>query len=237
MTEVRFTSDITVEPIAVSGDDDSILRAMLVSTSKDDAVDTMEESAKRGRINFLMANRHGTPFEHAQLRFYVRAPIMVYREFHRHRIGWSYNEESGRYTQLQPEFYICPPDRNLVQQGKPGAYEFVPGDEQQYHDYLYYTEESCAVAYRNYEHLLDKGIAKEVARQVLPVNIMSSQYATCNPRSLMAFLSLRTNRPDSAYPSKPMREIEVVAEQMEAIFAEHFPITHETFEANGRVSP
>ncbi len=77
-----------------------------------------------------MRDRHGSPFEHNSMTFYVQAPIFVFREFMRHRIA-SYNEESGRYRELRPVFYVPAPERNLVQQGKPGAYEFVPGTPEQ----------------------------------------------------------------------------------------------------------
>jgi thymidylate synthase (FAD) len=92
-------------------------------------------------------------------------------------------------------------------------------------------------AYGTYKRLLDLEVAREVARMVLPVNIFTSFYATCNARSLMHFLSLRTKRENAAFPSFPQREIEMVAEQMEAAFASLMPQTYAAFEANGRVAP
>ena len=106
----------------------------------------------------------------------------------------SYNEESGRYKQLEPKFYVPAEDRNLTQQGKPGAYEFLPGSPTQYEDTIRHLKGSCSKAYDNYLALLNRGIAKEVARMALPVNIFSTMWATANARSIMAFLSLRTNR-------------------------------------------
>jgi thymidylate synthase (FAD) len=85
--------------------------------------------------------------------------------------------------------------------------------------------------------MLDAGVAREVARGVLPVSIYSSMYATCNARALMHFLSLRTKREDSTFPSFPQREIEMVAEKMEAAFAGAMPLTHAAFNRNGRVAP
>jgi len=72
---------------------------------------------------------------------------------------------------------------------------------------------------------------------VLPVGTYSSMYVTMNARALMNFLSLRTKREDSAFPSYPQREIEMVAEQMESFWAELMPLTYESFNKNGRVSP
>ncbi|WP_204268146.1 FAD-dependent thymidylate synthase, partial [Escherichia coli] len=66
----------------------------------------------RGLINYLMRDRHGSPFEHNSMTFYVQAPIFVFREFMRHRIA-SYNEESGRYRELRPVFYVPARERNL----------------------------------------------------------------------------------------------------------------------------
>ena len=80
-------------------------------------------------------------------------------------------------------------------------------------------------------------MAREVARTVLPVGLYSSMYATCNARSLMNFLSLRVRHPDSVFPSFPQREIEMVAEEMEAYWARLMPLTHAAFERNGRVCP
>ena len=84
---------------------------------------------------------------------------------------------------------------------------------------------------------MDAGVAREVARTVLPLSLYSSMYVTMNARSLMAFLSLRTKREGSHFPSFPQREIEMVAEKMETHFAELMPLTYEAFNTNGRVSP
>lgn len=225
---------MTVKLVDSMGGDDAIVQAMLVSTMGEEALDA---EASHGRINFLMKNRHGTPFEHASMKFYMEMPIFVFREFHRHRIGWSYNEMSGRYKQLPPTFYVPSPNRPLVQQGKPGHYEFVAGEEWMHREAVSYIKSACTQAYGTYETMLETGIAKEVARTVLPVSIYSAQFATCNPRSLMAFLSLRTKDGNAKFPSYPMREIEMVAEEMEIAFKQLFPLTWRSFQENGRVSP
>jgi thymidylate synthase (FAD) len=99
------------------------------------------------------------------------------------------------------------------------------------------TEDACRAAYAAYLEMLEAGVAKEVARTVLPVGLYSSMYATCNARALMNFLSLRVRRDDAAFPSFPQREIEMVAEQMEEQWARLMPLTHAAFERNGRVCP
>lgn len=234
MTE--YFDDVKVELVSTMGDDLDIARSAWVSTKGQRAEDEADLDRVKGLINFLMKGRHGSPFEQCTMRWIVRAPIFVWREHHRHRIA-SYNEESGRYKQLEPEFYIPSPERGLVQEGKTGAYVYVPGTEVQQLIVREAIEEANELAYKNYQKMLDAGIAKEVARMCLPVNIFSSCYVTMNLRALMNFLSLRTKADDSLFPSFPQREIELVAEKYERDFEEKFPLVWEAWDANGRVSP
>ena len=236
--EIEFRSDVTVELVRSAARDADVLFAARVSTQGEQTLDHIgdDPSRSKGLLNYLMRDRHGSPFEHNSMTFYVQAPIFVFREFMRHRIA-SYNEESGRYRQLRPVFYVPGRDRNLIQEGKPGAYVFVPGTDEQHDVVDAATREACVLAYAAYQRMLDAGIAREVARGVLPVATYSSMYVTMNARSLMNFLSLRTKREDSSFPSYPQREIEMVAEKMEHFWAELMPLTYAAFDANGRVSP
>ncbi|MFM7210572.1 MAG: FAD-dependent thymidylate synthase [Actinomycetota bacterium] len=229
---------MTVELVKATARDSDVIWAARVSTKGESSLEDVDADPEkaRGLINYLMRDRHGTPFEHTSLTYFVSAPIFVFREFMRHRIA-SYNEESGRYRELRPVFYVPGPDRNLVQQGKPGAYEFVPGTPEQHRIVVEQTEASCRQAYAAYQEMLAAGVAREVARIVLPVTTYSSMYVTMNARALMNFLSLRTKHPGSHFPSFPQREIEMVADLMEAEWAALMPITHEAFAANGRVAP
>ncbi|WP_420893198.1 FAD-dependent thymidylate synthase [Rathayibacter rathayi] len=241
-----FRSDVVVELVRSSAHDSDVLFAARVSTQGEktlaEALDGEEADAElrhkrdRGLINYLMRDRHGSPFEHNSMTFYVQAPIFVFREFMRHRIA-SYNEESGRYRELRSVFYVPGPERNLVQIGKPGAYSFEPGTPEQAELVAEETRRVSTQAYESYRRMLGEGVAREVARIVLPLNIYSSMYVTLNARSLMNFLSLRTKREDSTFPSFPQREIEMAAEQMEAHFQELMPLTAAAFSANGRVAP
>ncbi len=235
---VKFRSDMTVELIKATASDADVVWAARVSTKGESSLEDVEGDAERSRglINYLMRDRHGTPFEHNSMTFFVSAPIFVFREFMRHRMA-SYNEESGRYRELQPVFYVPGPDRPLVQQGKTGAYHFVDGSPEQYGVVVEQTQRACEQAYASYQAMLGAGVAREVARGVLPVATYSAMYVTMNARSLMNFLSLRTKREDSHFPSFPQREIEMVAEQMEEQWAALMPLTHASFEANGRVAP
>ncbi len=241
---IEFRDDVTVELVRAQASDSDVLYSARVSTVGEQTLVTdaqateSGELAKRdlGLINFLMRDRHGTPFEHNSMTFYVSAPIFVFREFQRHRMA-SYNEESGRYRQLRPVFYVPNRERMLVQEGRPGKYEFFPGTPEQHELVEHEIRESSTRAYESYQRMLAAGVAREVARSVLPVNIYSSMYVTMNARSLMNFLSLRTKREDSAFPSFPQREIEMVAEKMEAFWRELMPATAAAFDKNGRVAP
>lgn len=236
--EVEFRSDVTVELVKASAQDSDVIWAARVSTKGEASLADVDSdpAAAQGLINYLMRDRHGTPFEHTSLTYFVSAPIFVFREFMRHRIA-SYNEESGRYRELRPVFYVPGPDRRLLQQGKPGAYEFVEGTPEQYDVVVEQTKASCRAAYEAYQEMLAAGVAREVARIVLPVGTYSSMYVTMNARALMNFLSLRTKHPDSHFPSFPQREIEMVADLMEEEWAHLMPLTHASFVGNGRVAP
>lgn len=234
-----YRSDVTVELVRHAARDADVLFAARVSTAGEATLEHIDADASRskGLINYLMRDRHGTPFEHNAMTFFVSAPIFVFREFHRHRVGFSYNEESGRYRELQPVFYVPGEDRRLVQRGKPGRYEFFAGSPEQHAVVDAAMRGAYEHAYTAYQDMLAAGVAREVARAVLPVGLFSSMYATCNARSLMHFLSLRTKSEDAKVPSFPQREIEMVAEQMEAAWAQLMPLTHAAFVEHGRVAP
>jgi thymidylate synthase (FAD) len=220
-----------------------VVAAAKVSTCGDDALafaDPALASDNAGLINYLMKHRHGTPFEHGAMTFYVHAPIFVWREWHRHRIAFSYNEESGRYKQLEPVFYLPDRERPMmkVDGWKPGRPKFLRCESDATFAHLcgnlrmVYTE-----AYRVYEENLSLGIDPGLARDCLPVGIYSGCWVTCNPRSLMAFLSLRTHEPTAKAVSYPLHEIELGARACEEMFRQGWPITYEAFCQNGRQAP
>ena len=240
--EPRFRSDVDVDLVKASAADADVVLAARVSTLGEASLEAARAEGEGGSerdaglIRYLVRSRHGSPFEHSTFTFRVVAPIFVFREFQRHRV-FSYNEESARYRRLEPVFYVPAPTRPLVQVGKAGAYDFVPGGEEQVALVAEVTRRVCTEAYAAYEQMLAAGVAREVARGVLPVATYSSMYVTGNARAFLGFLSLRTRRPGSAFPSYPQREIEMVAEQIEQHVAALMPVTHAAFEAAGRVSP
>jgi len=113
---VQYTSEISVDVIQQVGSDDMIAAAAWVGTTAGEALEKAQAEPGKvgGLIKYLMAHRHGSVFEHGSITFSVHAPIFVWREWHRHRIGFSYNEESGRYKQLEPVFYLPPRERPMA---------------------------------------------------------------------------------------------------------------------------
>lgn len=238
MTDIIFKSSIDVEEIQAVGDDDILAHAAMVST-KGVLADRMPPDKVPGLLRYLMKNRHGTPFEHGSLTVRVHAPIKVWREWHRHRIGWSYNEESGRYKQLEPVFWLPPRERPAIRpEGfKSARPEFDVATDEEYELIRRALREGYQAAYEQYERMLAAQVDRGLARDVLGVGIYSACYCTANPRSIMAFLELRTNRPDAKRPSKPLWEIAEAARQLEGIFAARWPVTYAAWNECGRQAP
>lgn len=207
-------------------DDLSVVNAARVSYGK-----RKEEmnGADEKLIGYLMREHHGTPFEHNCFRFHVKAPIFVVREWQRHRIA-SYNEMSGRYMELGPDWYIPAPENVRMRVGKPGHYEYKPADPDTTKQYIQLLEYNCAESYSDYKNALEMGVAPELARLHLHMNHYTEFYFTVNARSLMNFLSLR-NAPTAQF------EIQEYAKAIEEIFHTHMPTTYQAFIDNERVAP
>lgn len=234
-SDVKFLQHMSVTMTDSMGGDLTVIRTAKVSTLGEMAELAGDLNPEKF-IEFLMRNRHGSPFEHVVLTFLIKAPVFVWRQVMRHRIA-SYNEESERYREVAAEFYLCPADRKLVQVGKPGAYTFEHGSDEQRALVVNEQVQQAIEGYDSYRRMLDAGVAREVARTVLPLSIMSTAYVTMNGRALMNFLSLRTAHDESMFPSFPMEEIEHVATAMEAAFQAVAPVTHAAFTKWGRVAP
>jgi thymidylate synthase (FAD) len=212
---------------------DSMADDLFVVNSARVSFNTSKQSLEPGDeklIQFLMKNRHGTPFESSVFTFRVKAPIFVFREWQRHRIG-SFNEWSARYSELKPDFYI-PESENVRRQvpgSKPGQYVYESASIENQEDFVLALEQESLRSYDYYQYWLGY-VAKEQARMFLPVNIFSEMYWTVNARSLMNFLSLRNS-------DQAQKEIQIYASVIEDIFIEKMPITAEAFVANDRKAP
>ena len=204
----------------------SVVNAARVSFAR--RKEEMDES-DIGLIRFLMRDRHGTPFEHNAFRFHVRAPLFVAREWFRHRIG-SFNEFSMRYAKATDEFYVPDLEDVRSQVGKPGAYSFEPVSDEVAEATRDELAAVYASAYSAYERLVEMGVARELARAVMPVGAYTEFYWTVNARALMNFISLRA-------AETAQREIRRYADAVELLFAERMPVTYEAFVSAGRVAP
>ena len=221
MKEIEFTDEITVELIDMMGSEQRIVQAARVSTKGAHA----EAQEAKGLVKFLVREKHEVPLEHCVMTFRIHAPIFVTRQILKHRLT-SISEESGRYRELDPVFYTPDETRPVVQTGKTGDYEFVPDAAANLLAYDAIAVNSMT-AWANYEKLLSQGIAKEVARTVLPTNLYSTLYMTINLRSALNFIALRTAR----HGSHPQHEIALVGERVRDVLAEHFPTVLEAWEA------
>ena len=211
---------------AAMADDLSVVNGARVSFARRrDEVD----DADAGLIRFLMRDRHGTPFEHNAFRFHIRCPIFVAREWFRHRIG-SFNEFSMRYAKATDDFYVPAAEDVRTQVGKPGAYSFEPVEPELAERTREELQAVYDTAYATYTGLVEAGVARELARAVIPVGAYTEFYWTVNARALMNFVSLRA-------AETAQREIRLYADACERFLAEQMPITHAAFVANDRTAP
>lgn len=191
------------------GGDLSIVRAARVSY--DAAWRSGEDQGSDERlIRYLWRNHHTTPFEAVTLTFEVKAPIFVFRQWHRHRT-WSFNELSARYRELPAEYYLPEPEAIGAQSASSKqARDIVEMDEDTLSDRRFerrLVDEHCHRAFNLYANLIAKGWPRELARSVLPVSTYSHMFATVDLLNLMKFLTLRCD-------SHAQYEIRVYADAM-----------------------
>lgn len=203
------------------GSDLSVARAARVSYNEEWRAGEDEGSDAR-LIKYLKKNKHHTPFEAVMFTFEVKAPIFVFRQWHRHRT-WAYNELSARYRELPEEVYM--PDfraqSKVNKQGSDGYIDEAEADLLREHFRLQYN-----AAFKAYKHALNKGVAKEIARSVLPVATYSHMFGTVSLLNLMRFLSLRDH-------SHAQYEIRVYAEAMRELAKKVAPVSIAAWEEFG----
>jgi thymidylate synthase (FAD) len=209
------------------GSDLHIVNNARVSFDQESTEFTAKE---RGLLNFLMRERHGSPWESVVFRFDVKAPIFVIREWQRHRVG-SFNEQSARYSEIPDHYYVPEAEYVREQVGKPGNYSFDPiTDPAKVDRSLELLDETQRAAFAAYREMLDMGVAKELARTVLPVGMFSRMKWTVNLRSLFNFVALRNHE-------HAQREIRDYAGAVEDLARTIVPVAFEVYEENGRVCP
>lgn len=227
--KVSMRSDVTVELIDSMGTEDRIVQVAKVSTL---GADSRDAEGNTRLLKYLYRDQHGVPFEHVYFTFYLEIPIFVSRQIVKHRIS-SINEESGRYREFLPNFYLPDEERKLVQVGKTGDYKFEDGDPMQYEAIKFVMERTSQAFWDNYTTLLEMGIAKEVARMSMPVNTYSSMFFTVNLRSLMNFVTKRKEWEDGQVISHAQKEVEMVTDKMVDIIKDKFPNVWDAFVESG----
>jgi thymidylate synthase (FAD) len=217
---------MTVQLVASMGTDETVARAAWVSTQKEQR-DASPEAVEK-LIRFLLSNRpvHASPFAHPHLTVLVECPIFVAREWMRHRV-WQFSEVSSRYSDMSGEAYLPPLEDFRTQVGRPGDYRMEPMDDTA----AVWCREEMNAAYgyaeATYRQMLDRGLAREVARNVLPLGTMTRFYGTVSLRNALAFCVLR-NHPAA------LLEIRRDAEAFEALLHTLWPVTMRVWTDEGR---
>ena len=200
------------------GDDLSIVRSARVSYDADWREGDEQKDAKL--IAYLMKNRHTSPFESVSFSFEVKAPIFVFRQWHRHRT-WAYNEISARYTELDEGYYI--PELDQITTQSASNKQMRTNEQHPMAANLQRIIESqCNASFEQYRGLIRQGCPRELARSVLPVAAYSRMFATVNLHNLFHFLRLRLHE-HSQY------EIRVYAEAMLQLIEPIVPVATQAF--------
>ena len=214
------------------GTDLSVVRAARISYNAEWR--TGEDEGKDAKLlNYLVKNKHTSPFESCVFTFEVKAPIFVFRQWHRHRT-WSFNEISARYAELPEEFYVPEPHligtqskdnkqvRDIVTAAvEVGGFEVRDRDN----DVAGLIRSNCEHSFRAYRAMLSAGVPRELARSVLPVATYSHMFATCDLHNLMHFLKLRLHSHSQyeirVYAEAILKLIEPIVPHSVAAFKEH----------------
>jgi len=204
MSEIKVLDHGLVRLVDYMGNDLSIVRAARVSYDADWR--TGEDEGKDEKlIAYLMKNHHTSPFEAVTFTFEVKAPLFVFRQWHRHRT-WSYNEVSARYSELPEEFYV-PELSDITTQSTSNKQMRTDAQHPQAVLMQSYMRKSMMDAFALYKELLAQGCPRELARSVLPTSTYSRMFATVDLHNLFHFLRLRLHE-------HAQKEIRVYAEAM-----------------------
>lgn len=223
------------------GSDREICAAARVSYRKSEEEKSIEDDLRL--LDYLYRNKHTSPFEMCKVVFNIKMPIFVCRQYVRHRMQ-NMNEVSARYTELPDEFYIPSAWRRQAVKNKQGSdatgESFVlpkpysitvdrpgPGDPYTVStvDPSRVLREHCRASYELYKDMIQAGIAREMARMVLPINIYTEVRACWDLKNLLHFIALREDAHAQA-------EIQRYAEAMKYILKELFPLTMSVYETH-----
>lgn len=220
-TPIELLDHGFVRVVDYMGDDGAIVQAARVSYGRG----TKKVSEDTGLIRYLMRHRHSTPFEMCEIKFHVKLPVFVARQWIRHRMA-NVNEYSARYSILDREFYLPDPEQVSAQSvsNRQGRAEALSPEKAA--EVLDLLRQDAARCYDNYETMLDPegyGLARELARMNLTLNTYTQWYWKIDLHNLLHFLSLRAD-------SHAQYEIRVYAEAMLDVLRAWVPITASAFE-------
>lgn len=220
--KVKVLDKGSVELINFMGGDKAVVAAARVSNGKLYADASKGPDLDKKLIRFLMRNHHTSPFEHSIFTFYVKCPLFVAREWHRHRT-FSYNEVSGRYTEFTDDYYIPTVLRTQHPTNKQASVPFADITDEEAAKLELMLRVNSDRCYGIYRNLLTAGMAREMARMVLPLNFYTQFYATVDAHNLMHFLRLRTSE-------GAQLEIREYANALKAFLSKKMPLTYEAYE-------
>ena len=219
-----------VRVIDYMGDDSAIVQAARVSYGKG----TKQVNQDRGLLRYLIRHRHTTPFEMCEIKYHIKVPIFIARQWIRHRTA-NVNEYSARYSILDKEFYIPSREQMAAQSSSNRQGRDETLDDEQAHKLMNLLREDAEQCYNNYEYMLNEdqegnvvdesrdGLARELARMNLTLNTYTQWYWKIDLHNLLHFLSLRADH-------HAQYEIRVYAEAMLETVKRWVPLTHEAFQ-------
>ena len=207
-----------IQVVDLMGDDTSLVQAARISYGKG----TKSLQSDESLIRFLIRHDHGTPTEMVVLKVHVKAPLFVVRQWMRHRMS-SFNEYSGRYSVMPDEFYVPTYEVFQKQSAKNKQSRDQTFTQEEYEELVSKIRAAHHNSYATYLELLEAGVAREIARGVLPLDVMTRFYWQVNGRSLMNFLKLRCHQ-------SGQHEIREYGLTLLKIFKEWMPITSKAFE-------
>lgn len=221
MDKIEVLNGGYVRLVDFMGNDLSIVRSARVSYDAEWRAG--EDDGKDEKlINYLLKNKHTSPFESVTFTFEVKAPIFVFRQWHRHRT-WSFNEVSARYTELDMGYYI--PEVNQITTQHTSNKQMRTTEEHPKAAWLQAElVDSCEESFRVYKLLIEEGMPRELARAVLPVAAYSKMFATIDLHNLLHFLTLRSH-------SHSQYEIRVYAIAILELISNIVPVTVKAYKA------
>ena len=219
-TKINVLDKGHVTLVDFMGDDSSIVQAARVSTG----TGTKTPEKDRKLIRYMMRHRHTSVFEQVIFKFHVKAPIFVYRQWHRHR-SWSFNEQSGRYSQLPAEFYV--PDLKVIRAQSKGNKQGrekrgLDGWDDIAESFQHHCKTEMPRTFNSYGYYLQEDVARELARIELPLATYSEMYATVDLHNLFHFLKLRMD-------SHAQWECQEYARAIAALIKPIVPMAYEAF--------